>query len=101
MGVGPVRPRRAARRHRGRGYAHLLHDALLADHPEPRATLVVEPGNATLHAAYRAWDWTPVGDFRPAPGSPTYHAMLHDLPLRQVADQRLEPSLPTTSDTGA
>ncbi|NUS63004.1 MAG: GNAT family N-acetyltransferase [Saccharothrix sp.] len=68
----------------GRGYAHLLRDALLTDRPESRAALVVESGNVKLHAMYRAWGWIPVGDLRPAPDSPTYHAMLHDLPLRQV-----------------
>lgn len=66
---------------RGRGYAHLLHDALLADRPEPCAALVVEPDNIPLRTAYRAWGWRPVGDLRPAPDSPTHLAMLHDLPL--------------------
>ncbi|MBB5957350.1 hypothetical protein FHS29_003943 [Saccharothrix tamanrassetensis] len=37
--------------------------------------------NAVLCSAYRAWGWTTVGDIRPGPDSPTYHAMLHDLPL--------------------
>jgi GNAT superfamily N-acetyltransferase len=67
--------------HRRRGYAHLLHDTLLTTRPEPRATLVVEPHNTPLHTTYQTWGWTPIGNLRPTPDSPTYHVLLHNLPL--------------------
>ncbi|WP_433273707.1 hypothetical protein ACQPZF_19780 [Actinosynnema sp. CS-041913] len=66
--------------HRGRGYSHLLHDTMAHSRPEQRAALVVDPDIAQ-HAAYRAWGWTTLGEYRFTPDSPTYLAMLHDLPL--------------------
>lgn len=42
--------------HRGRGYAHRLIDALLADRPEPYAILTARPGGFA-HAMYLRWGW--------------------------------------------
>ncbi len=62
---------------RRRGYAHALHDELLADRPESRATLLVEPDNAPAHAAYRSWGWREVGHVKPSfPDSPLYISMM-------------------------
>ena len=41
----------------GRHIAHALHDELLARRKEQRATLLVEPGNATAYRAYLKWGW--------------------------------------------
>ncbi|MFE0592390.1 hypothetical protein [Micromonospora echinospora] len=54
-----------------------LHRALLADRPETRATLLVEPDNEFARGAYSRWGYRPIGELRPGwEHSPTYLAML-------------------------
>lgn len=65
--------------HRGHGYGHALHDAVLAQRPEPRATLLVRPDNP-VRAAYLRWGWRVLGETQPFPDSPVYDAMLRDRP---------------------
>ncbi|MET8257128.1 GNAT family N-acetyltransferase [Micromonospora sp. NPDC005205] len=43
---------------RRQGIAAVLHDELLANRTEARATLLVRPGNAAAQSAYRSWGWT-------------------------------------------
>jgi GNAT superfamily N-acetyltransferase len=66
--------------HTGAGIAHALHDLLLADRPEERATLLVNPTNAPARAAYLRWGWTPVGTLRPAwPGAAQLDVLIRPL----------------------
>ena len=66
------------RRH---GVATALHRELLSARPERRATLLVEPDNVPARQAYLSWGWRTVGVLQPYPDSPTYEAMVVDLPL--------------------
>ena len=61
--------------------AQTLHDRLLTDRPEQRATLTVLPAAAPAQAAYRKWGWERVAQKRnPLPGSPVFDVMV--TPLR-------------------
>jgi GNAT superfamily N-acetyltransferase len=64
---------------RRRGYARGLHDALLANRSEERATLLVLPDNIPARTAYLSWNWYKLGDLRPFDDAPTYEAMVLDL----------------------
>ncbi|MGI5238768.1 GNAT family N-acetyltransferase [Dactylosporangium sp. CA-139066] len=66
--------------YRRRGYARLLHDALLEGRPEQRATLLVLPENVAARTAYRTWDWYQIGELQPFPDAPLYDALVLDLP---------------------
>jgi GNAT superfamily N-acetyltransferase len=68
--------------HRRRGYARALHNALLANRPEQRATLLVIPDNIPARTAYRTWGWYQVGQLQPFPDAPIYDALVLDLPIR-------------------
>jgi GNAT superfamily N-acetyltransferase len=57
-----------------RGYAHQLHDALLADRPEERATLLVRVDNPARNI-YLRWGWKVVGTMQPFPDAPIMEAM--------------------------
>lgn len=61
---------------RRRGYARALHDALLRDRPEERATLLVEPDNVAARGAYLSWGWRKLSDLQPFVDAPVYEAML-------------------------
>ena len=72
------------RRSQRRGCARALHDSLLRQRPEERATLFVRPGNAPATSAYRRWGWRKIGEIQPTPESPHFDAMLLPLdPLRR------------------
>jgi GNAT superfamily N-acetyltransferase len=66
--------------HQQRGYAHQLHDTLLADRPEERATLLVRQDNPA-RLLYLRWGWRAVGTMKPFADSPLMEAMVLDLPL--------------------
>jgi GNAT superfamily N-acetyltransferase len=66
---------------RRRGYAQELHDALLANRHEERATLLVLPDNTPARCAYLSWGWHKIGDLQPFDDSPIYDAMVRRLPL--------------------
>ena len=65
---------------RRQGIATALHDLLLADRPEERATLTVLPAAAPAQSALRAWGWRKVARTRPEPGSPTCDVLVIALP---------------------
>ena len=66
---------------RRQGIARALHDLLLADRPEERATLTVLPAAAAAQHAFRAWGWRKVARARdPSPGSPACDVLLITLP---------------------
>jgi hypothetical protein len=61
-----------------------MHNLLLKDRPEERATLTVLPAASPAQAAYQRWGWRKVAQKRnPLPGSP-----LFDVMLRQFAQDR-------------
>ena len=61
-----------------KGYAHQLHDSLLADRPEERATLLVRSDNSARDL-YLRWGWSLVGHLQPYPDSPRFEAMIKEL----------------------
>lgn len=65
--------------HQRRGHAHQLHDALLADRPEQRATLLVRSDNPAREL-YLRWGWSLVGFLQPYPDSPRFESMVKRLP---------------------
>jgi GNAT superfamily N-acetyltransferase len=65
----------------GQGVATLLHNELLGNRTEERATLLVRSDNASAHAAYARWGWHKVGTLQPYPDAPNFDAMLLPLPL--------------------
>jgi GNAT superfamily N-acetyltransferase len=70
------------RGHTGRGVAHALHDQLLRERREKRATLLAEPGNMNAYRAYVRWGWQPVAKLRPQwPDAPAYDVLILPLPL--------------------
>lgn len=69
------------RRH---GIGRRIHDTLLDNRYESRATLAVEPAAHEARAAYERWGWKVVGRLRgPATDfAPEFDIMVRDLPLR-------------------
>jgi GNAT superfamily N-acetyltransferase len=66
----------------GQGVAHALHDELLRERPEKRATLLVRPVNTTAYTAYTRWGWRKAAQLRPHwPDSPTFDVLILPLPL--------------------
>ncbi|WP_433477267.1 N-acetyltransferase family protein [Spirillospora sp. CA-142024] len=65
----------------GKGVAHALHDALLGDRGEERATLLVRDDNEPAQRAYARWGWRKAGKAQPFPDSPHFDVMIVDLPL--------------------
>lgn len=64
------------RHHIARG----MHDLLLKDRPEERATLTVLPAAVPAQAAYRKWGWHRVAQKRnPLPGSPLFDVLIKEL----------------------
>jgi GNAT superfamily N-acetyltransferase len=62
---------------RRQGIAQAMHDLLLKDRTEERATLTVLPGASPAQAAYQKWGWHKVAQKRnPLPGSPLFDVML-------------------------
>lgn len=65
-----------------RGYAKQLHDALLLDRPEERATLLVKPSNIPARTAYLSWNWRRFGQLKPFEDAPVYESLIFDLAHR-------------------
>jgi ribosomal protein S18 acetylase RimI-like enzyme len=66
-----------------RGIARLLHDDLLHDRPEERATLLVEEESTAAQRAYSSWGWRKLGKLRPYPDAPHYDALILPLPTAE------------------
>jgi hypothetical protein len=65
---------------RGHHIAQTIHDNLVADRDEERATLTVLPAATPAQAAYAKWGWQKVAQKRnPLPGSPIFDVMLKQL----------------------
>ncbi len=68
---------------RRQGIARALHDLLLSDRPEERATLTVLPAAAAAQHAFRSWGWRKVARTHNShPGSPISDVLLTTLPAR-------------------
>jgi len=65
---------------RRQGIAQAMHDLLLKDRTEERATLTVLPAATPAQVAYQKWGWHKVAQKRnPLPGSPLFDVMLRQL----------------------
>jgi ribosomal protein S18 acetylase RimI-like enzyme len=69
---------------RRQGVARTLHDLILADRPEERATVTVLPDATAAQHALRSWGWRRVGRTRDPedPRSPVSDVLVVPLPLR-------------------
>jgi GNAT superfamily N-acetyltransferase len=68
------------KRYQQRGFAHQLHDALLANRSEERAVLFVR-GDNPARLLYLRWGWSVVGLLSPQGDSPRFDVMLRPLPI--------------------
>ena len=60
--------------------AQAMHDMLLRDRPEERATLTVLPAALPAQRAYAKWGWRTVTQKRnPLPGSPVFDVLVKEL----------------------
>ena len=60
--------------------AQTMHDMLLQDRPEQRATLTVLPAALPAQQAYAKWGWRTVAQKRnPLPGSPVFDVLIKEL----------------------
>jgi GNAT superfamily N-acetyltransferase len=60
--------------------AQTMHDMLLRDRPEQRATLTVLPTALPAQQAYAKWGWRTVAQKRnPLPGSPVFDVLIKEL----------------------
>lgn len=66
--------------HRGQGIARRLHDELLANRIEERATLLVRESNTRARGAYERWGWRKAAQLQPYPHAPVMDVMMLDLP---------------------
>jgi ribosomal protein S18 acetylase RimI-like enzyme len=66
---------------RRQGIAQTLHDLILRDRPEERATLTVLPAAAAAQHAFRSWGWSKVARTRDrSMGSPVSDVLVTRLP---------------------
>ncbi|WP_327120119.1 GNAT family N-acetyltransferase [Nocardia sp. NBC_01730] len=62
----------------GRGFARIIHDALLSQRPESLAYLLVRVGNPA-RAVYESWGWRVIGQDQPFAESPVMDEMARRL----------------------
>jgi ribosomal protein S18 acetylase RimI-like enzyme len=69
---------------RRQGIAATLHDLILEDRPEERATLTVPPTAAAAQQAFRTWGWRKVARTRDGgPGAPVSDVLITTLPMHR------------------
>jgi GNAT superfamily N-acetyltransferase len=69
---------------RRQGIAGTLHDLILGNRPEERATLTVLPTATAAQQAFRRWGWRKVARTRDAgPGSPVSDVLITTLPAHR------------------
>ena len=69
---------------RRQGIAGALHDLILADRSEERATLTVRPTATAAQQAFRKWGWRKVARTRDSePGSPVSDVLITALPANR------------------
>ncbi|MEC3997212.1 GNAT family N-acetyltransferase [Actinacidiphila sp. DG2A-62] len=64
---------------RGAGVARAIHNDLMSERPESRASLLVERDHPRVRATYDRWGYRAVATSRPSPDAPWYDAMVLDL----------------------
>jgi GNAT superfamily N-acetyltransferase len=64
---------------RRQGIGQTLHDLILADRPEERATLTVLPAATPAQNAFAKWGWRKIARTRPEPGSPVSDVLVISL----------------------
>ncbi|WP_331759982.1 N-acetyltransferase (plasmid) [Streptomyces sp. NBC_01525] len=64
---------------RGTGEAARIHESLLKDRPEERATLLVDAAHDAVRRRYEEWGYLRIGDQQPFEDSPVYSMMVRDL----------------------
>ena len=70
---------------RRQGIAQALHDLILANRPEERATLTVLPAATPAQNAFQKWGWRKVARTRePGPGSPVSDLLVTTLPANRA-----------------
>ncbi|MGH3428666.1 MAG: GNAT family N-acetyltransferase [Mycobacteriales bacterium] len=70
------------KKYQRQGVATLLHNELVENRTEERATLLVRPENSAAQTAYQSWGWQKVNRLHPDWGSitaPTYDVMIRQL----------------------
>jgi GNAT superfamily N-acetyltransferase len=71
---------------RRQGIGRTLHDLLLTDRPEERATLIVLPTAIPALTAFQSWGWRKVARTRdPGPGSPVCDVLVTSLPAITIS----------------
>jgi hypothetical protein len=69
---------------RRQGIAQTLHDLILANRPEERATLTVLPTATPAQNAFQKWGWRKVARTHdPRPGSPVSDVLVTTLPANR------------------
>ena len=68
---------------RRQGIAQTLHDLILTDRPEERATLTVLPAATAAQSAFRKWGWRRLARTRPEPGAPVSDVLVTALPANR------------------
>lgn len=69
------------------GVSHRLHDELLDNRKEGRATLLVRSSHPKVKTLYESWGWNTLGELIPRiESAPKFDAMLLKLPLRGGVD---------------
>jgi len=70
---------------RRQGIAQALHDLILANRPEERATLTILPAATPAQNAFQKWGWRKVARTRePGPGSPVSDLLVTTLPANRA-----------------
>jgi GNAT superfamily N-acetyltransferase len=64
---------------RRQGIGQTLHDLILANRPEERATLTVLPAATPAQNAFAKWGWRKIARTRPEPGSPVSDVLVISL----------------------
>jgi len=64
---------------RGKGIARGIHDELMGQRQEARASLLVDSEHPKVRALYESWGYRKVGQMQPFEDSPRYDAMVLDL----------------------
>lgn len=64
---------------RGKGIARGIHDELMGQRTETRASLLVDSEHPKVVALYEGWGYRKVGQMQPFKDSPLYDAMVLDL----------------------
>jgi hypothetical protein len=70
------------RRYTGQHIAHAVHDELLNERHEARATVLVNPADDDAYRVYLRWGWRAVAQLRPPrPGAPLFDVLIQPLPV--------------------